>query len=115
MNTYETYAYLTYGFSTTIQSAENLIGFNGEHPHPVTTFYILDFRAYNTQLMRFISPDNLSPFGDGGINTYAYCSGDPVNRTDPTGHSFLYPLKKPPLLRLPKRPPSSCYRRRPYA
>ncbi|WP_438281106.1 RHS repeat-associated core domain-containing protein [Pseudomonas alabamensis] len=105
MNRYDTHAYLAYGFSTTIQTAENLIGFNGEHPHPFTTLYILGPRAYDTQLMRFISPDSLSPFGDGGINTYAYCSGDPVNRTDPTGHSYLHRPKilPGPTLQLPKR------------
>ncbi|WP_263224528.1 RHS repeat-associated core domain-containing protein [Pseudomonas alabamensis] len=86
MNTYGTHAYLTYGFPTTIQSTEHLIGFNGEHPRPVTTLSILSFRAYDTQSMHFISPDSLSLSGDDGINTYAYCSGDPVNRTDPTGH-----------------------------
>ncbi|MNI63190.1 hypothetical protein D3C73_1185430 [compost metagenome] len=36
--------------------------------------------------MRFISPDNLSPFAQGGLNPYAYCEGDPVNFSDPSGH-----------------------------
>jgi len=36
-------------------------------------------------LMRFNSPDKLSPFGEGGLNTYSYCQGDPVNRVDPSG------------------------------
>lgn len=35
--------------------------------------------------MRFNSPDSLSPFGRGGLNPYAYCLGDPVNFSDPTG------------------------------
>ncbi|WP_147458691.1 RHS repeat-associated core domain-containing protein, partial [Pseudomonas savastanoi] len=39
-------------------------------------------------LMRFNSPDSLSPFGKGGMNAYAYCAGDPVNRSDPTGHKI---------------------------
>ena len=39
--------------------------------------------------MRFNSPDNLSPFGDGGLNPYTYCMDDPVNQNDPTGHSIF--------------------------
>jgi len=39
-------------------------------------------------LMRFNSPDSLSPFGKGGVNAYAYCAGDPVNRADANGHSW---------------------------
>ena len=35
--------------------------------------------------MRFNSPDSLSPFSVGGKNAYAYCGGDPVNRSDPNG------------------------------
>ncbi|WP_238591846.1 RHS repeat-associated core domain-containing protein [Pseudomonas abietaniphila] len=44
------------------------------------------YRAFNPVLMRFNSPDSLSPFGEGGLNPYAYCLGDPVNRLDPSGH-----------------------------
>ncbi len=36
--------------------------------------------------MRFHSPDSLSPFGEGGLNAYAYGEGDSVNGVDPTGH-----------------------------
>jgi len=65
-----------------------LPGFNGECADTVTGFYHLGngYRAYNPVLMRFNCPDNLSPFGAGGINPYSYCAGDPVNFTDPTGH-----------------------------
>ncbi|WP_397457346.1 RHS repeat-associated core domain-containing protein, partial [Pseudomonas versuta] len=38
--------------------------------------------------MRFHSRDSLSPFGEGGLNGYAYCAGDPVNRIDPSGHAW---------------------------
>ncbi|ELC6383294.1 RHS repeat-associated core domain-containing protein [Enterobacter hormaechei] len=63
-------------------------GFNGESVDSVSGNYLLGngYRAYSPVLMRFTSPDSLSPFGGGGINPYAYCAGDPVNITDPSGH-----------------------------
>lgn len=42
-------------------------------------------RTYSPTLRRFCTPDRLSPFDKGGINAYAYCLGDPVNREDPQG------------------------------
>lgn len=50
-------------------------------------------RAYSPSLMRFRSPDPLSPMGAGGINCYAYCANDPVNFTDPSGHAPLRMMK----------------------
>jgi RHS repeat-associated protein len=66
----------------------SLAGFNGEQLDPVTGLYLLGngYRAYSPTLMRFLSPDSMSPFGAGGLNAYSYCLGDPVNRVDPTGH-----------------------------
>ncbi|WP_434706426.1 RHS repeat-associated core domain-containing protein [Pseudomonas sp. Z1-12] len=48
----------------------------------MTGHYLLGngYRAFNPGLMRFNSPDSLSPFGEGGLNAYAYSVGDPVNR-----------------------------------
>ncbi|WP_235428099.1 RHS repeat-associated core domain-containing protein [Xenorhabdus khoisanae] len=67
---------------------DGLPSFNGERADPVSGTYHLGngYRAYNPVLMRFNCPDSLSPFGAGGINSYAYCAGDPVNFTDPSGH-----------------------------
>ena len=45
------------------------------------------YRAFNPLLMCFQSPDSQSPFAAGGLNCYAYCAGDPVNFSDPSGHS----------------------------
>lgn len=70
------------------KSPNHLPGFNGERVDQTSGAYHLGngYRAYNPALMRFNCPDSLSPFGAGGINPYAYCAGDPVNRIDPSGH-----------------------------
>jgi len=62
--------------------------FNGEQLDSMTGCYLAGngYRLYSPTLQRFCSPDNLSPFEKGGINAYVYCTGDPVNRVDPTGH-----------------------------
>ncbi len=82
------FAYTPYGHRPPV---DHVPGFNGELPDPATERYLLGngYRAYNPVLMRFNSPDSLSPFGEGGLNAYAYCSGDPVNRSDPSGHDWL--------------------------
>ena len=71
---------------------DSVLGFNGERLDPISGHYHLGngYRAYNPVLMRFTCPDSWSPFGDGGINPYAYCAGDPVNRTDPSGHHSFW-------------------------
>jgi len=66
----------------------SLLAFNGEMREEVGGWYLLGrgYRAYNPSLMRFHSPDSLSPFGEGGINPYMYCMGNPISFRDPTGH-----------------------------
>jgi len=66
--------------------------FNGEWLDQVTGRYLLGsgYRAFSTLLMRFICPDSWSPFGEGGLNAYGYCQGDPVNARDPTGHAPIW-------------------------
>ena len=82
-------AYLPYGHRPFASGILSLLGFNGERTDPVTGHYLLGngYRAFNPVLMRFNSPDSLSPFGKGGLNAYAYCAGNPINTADPTGHS----------------------------
>ncbi|WP_347911200.1 RHS repeat-associated core domain-containing protein [Pseudomonas grandcourensis] len=84
-------AYSPYGHRPLENGLLSLLGFNGERPDPVTGCCLLGngYRAFNPVLMRFNSPDSLSPFGKGGLNAYAYCAGDPINRADPTGHGFI--------------------------
>lgn len=80
-------SYLPFGHQTTEQPTS--CGFNGELRDLLTGHYCLGngYRVSNTNLGRFQSPDIFSPFGSGGINAYAYCEGDPINHTDPTGHA----------------------------
>ncbi|WP_458131353.1 RHS repeat-associated core domain-containing protein [Pseudomonas sp. R3-41] len=82
-------AYSPYGHRPAENGLLSLLGFNGERPDPVTGHYLLGngYRAFNPVLMRFNSPDSLSPFGEGGgLNAYAYCENDPINKEDQTGH-----------------------------
>ncbi|WP_197513467.1 RHS repeat-associated core domain-containing protein [Bordetella bronchialis] len=46
------------------------------------------YRWFMPALMRFNAPDDGSPFGHGGLHCYSYCDGDPINRFDPSGHSW---------------------------
>jgi RHS repeat-associated protein len=68
-----------------------LSAFNGERPDSISGHYHLGngYRAYSPVLGRFTAPDSWSPFRAGGINPYACCAGDPVNRADPSGHFSL--------------------------
>ncbi|MBM6444256.1 RHS repeat-associated core domain-containing protein [Pseudomonas sp. MIL9] len=81
-------AYAPYGHRRVEHGPGSLLGFAGEALDPVTGHYLLGngHRLFNTRLMRFNGPDSLSPFGRGGLNSYAYCLGDPVNFSDPTGN-----------------------------
>lgn len=69
----------------------SLLAFNGEFQDRLTGIYLLGNgrRAYSPALRRFLSADRLSPFSQGGINGYAYCLGDPVNRMDPSGENSV--------------------------
>jgi RHS repeat-associated protein len=86
-------AYSPYGHRPAENGLLSLLGFNGERPDPVTGCYLLGngYRAFNPVLMRFNSPDSWSPFGEGGLNAYGYCVGDPVNKGDSTGH---FPVRR---------------------
>lgn len=83
--------YTPYGQDPMLEIVITLSGFTGAYREVTTGIYLLGNgkRAYNPVLMRFLSADSWSPFGDGGVNAYAYCGGDPVNRVDPSGHVLV--------------------------
>jgi RHS repeat-associated protein len=80
-------AHTAYGHLSATRFPSTALGFNGEFGEPHTRWYLLGngHRAYNPLLMRFHSPDKLSPFKAGGLNAYMYCAADPINQKDPTG------------------------------
>ncbi|EKT4449100.1 TPA: RHS repeat-associated core domain-containing protein [Pseudomonas putida] len=82
--------YTVYGRDGGEQSA-SLLRYSGQRKESATGHYMLGngYRAFNPVLMRFHRPDSMSPMGAGGLNCYAYCGGDPVNNTDPSGHMKL--------------------------
>jgi len=65
------------------------LAFCGQFRDALTGHYPLGngHRSYQPSLMRFQSPDTLSPFDEGGLNAYCYCLGDPVNHHDPSAKS----------------------------
>ncbi|MFG0867074.1 RHS repeat-associated core domain-containing protein [Pseudomonas sp. FYR_7] len=83
-------AYTPYGYSAITRSSQT--GYVGAVQEALRGCYGFGqgYRYLSSVLMRFETPDSLSPFEQGGLNAYAYCAGDPVNRVDPTGHAFQW-------------------------
>lgn len=86
-------AYNPFGFAPT---APALCQYAGELCLPIIEGYLLGngHRWFNPSLMRFSSPDRLSPFAKGGINAYSYCGNDPINNTDASGQFLIAVIKK---------------------
>lgn len=82
--------YTAYGHRAQDAAVSGALGYNGERREDPTGRYLLGngYRAFSPVLMRFTSPDDLSPFYDGGLNAYAYCGGEPMMNSDPSGHMF---------------------------
>lgn len=99
--------YNSYGFSRPRATVLPQMKFKGERLD-FTGIYLLGngVRTYNPHLMRFCASDEFSPFGRGGINSYAYCGSDPINRTDPSGRTWKWvkrPLRALGMMKPPQR------------
>jgi len=83
-------AYSPFGMDNCPPASPVLCRYTGQRRSAATIGYMLGngHRLFSPETMRFNSPDNLSPFASGGLNAYAYCGNDPINRTDPSGKSF---------------------------
>lgn len=84
--------YSPYGYLPS-ETADPRLAYNGELLDQASGCYLLGaghHRPYSPTLHYFLAPDALSPFYEGGVNSYAYCAGDPINRMDPTGHIWKW-------------------------
>ncbi len=78
--------------TNTALAKTNPIRYRGYYYDEDIKFYYLNSRYYSPLWRRFISPDStsyLDPETPNGLNLYAYCNNDPVNYSDPSGHSLV--------------------------
>ena len=76
----------SYGSDTSTNTAAGPFGYDAQsgYYHDIETdLYLLSYRFYDASIGRFLTRD---PIGlAGGVNTYAYAAGNPVNNLDPLG------------------------------
>lgn len=81
------FAHTPFGHRSPDTGEDNGAGFNGQYQERDGAYLLgHGYRAYRPALGRFTAPDSYSPFGSAGLNSYAYCRAEPVNRHDPSGH-----------------------------
>ncbi|MFH1202244.1 MAG: RHS repeat-associated core domain-containing protein [Candidatus Omnitrophota bacterium] len=64
--------------------------FTGKELDASTGLYFYGARYYDPTIGRFITADTIvqSPYDPQSLNRYSYCRNNPLNYTDPTGHSW---------------------------
>ena len=87
------YSYTSYGVCSisgnTSLGNENPFRYKGYYYDVETSLYYLTTRYYDPEIGRFISPDSvdyLDPQSINGLNLYAYCGNNPINKYDPLGN-----------------------------
>jgi len=83
--------YLPYG-ETYIQEGEQKTEYlyTGKLLDSSTGLYYYGARYYDPEIARFTQADTIvpNPSNPQDLNRYSYCSNNPINYTDPTGHSW---------------------------
>lgn len=90
-NISSTYQYTAYGecdnSSTDHTIRSNPFMYDSQYKDSESGLYYLRARYYSPGLMCFLSWDSISIF-----NHYAYCNGNPIRNSDPSGHSSFWQL-----------------------
>lgn len=70
----------------------NPLRYRGYYYDSETGLYYLQSRYYDPAVKRFINADNQLTTGSDmtGMNLFAYCGNNPVNRIDPTGEAWWH-------------------------
>ena len=97
-NTVVEYAYDSWGtpLSTTgtlasTLGAQNPFRYRGYVYDAETGLYYVTSRYYDPEIGRWINSDNMITTGSdlAGLNLFAYCGNNPVNRVDPSGRFWI--------------------------
>lgn len=82
------YEYDPFGRSTTITGTTPTdFSFTGLYRHARSNLDLATYRAYDPDLGRWLNRDPIEE--EGGLNLYAYVSGDPTNAIDPSGQGAV--------------------------
>ena len=92
------YSYDAWGKCTVTNASGYTVGeknpfrYRGYYYDTETGLYYLNSRYYSPEFGRFISADNQLSIGDDltGLNLFAYCGNNPINRVDPTGEAWWH-------------------------